>query len=368
MAFDELLKDRRIVICIGSGGVGKTTVAASIALRAAMEGRKTLVLTIDPARRLANSLGLSEMDNSETPIQLPAAAKGRLWGMMLDQKLAFDELVERIAPNDEVRDRILNNHYYLQISSALAGSHEYVAMEKLYEVADKGGYDLIVLDTPPTKHALDFLDAPRRMTQLLEGKVMQWFIKPYLLAGKIGFKFAQKGAFAIFKILERATGYQALADLSEFFLAFDGLYDGFKTRAAGVIKLLGDRQTAFVLVTTPQHPAVDEAAFFRDRLLESKMPVAAVVFNRVHDRLWDGPPEEAEGAADSLVQNLPAYATVIDALLELAADVNRIAIAERNVVEKYLADVGDLDLVCSIPAMPQDIHDIDGLFNLGSYL
>lgn len=369
MSFQEFVKSRRVVICCGSGGVGKTTVSAAIAVRAATEGRKTLVLTIDPARRLADSLGLAELGNRASRVALGPDAKGELWGMMLDVKRTFDDLVDRIAPNAETRDRILRNHYYQQVVGALAGSEEYSAMEKLYEIAGDTDYDLIVLDTPPTKHALDFLDAPRRMIEFLDGKVVQWFVKPYLLAGKMGFRFAQKGAEIIFKVLEKGTGYQTLADLSEFFLAFDGLYDGFKARAGAVQRLIADPETVFVVVTTPRHPAVDEAAYFRDRLVEKRLPIGAVVFNRVHEPLWTGDPDAALAAVESALDDIPAeYAPLVDALADLSADLDRVAAAEGEVMSGFLARIPDIDLVARIPALAVDVHDVAGLAVVGRHL
>ncbi|MCB9489735.1 MAG: ArsA family ATPase [Deltaproteobacteria bacterium] len=367
MSFDKLLENRKILVCCGSGGVGKTTVSAAIALRAAMEGQRTLVLTIDPAKRLANSLGLTELGNQKSRIELPKEAKGELWGMMLDQKRTFDELIERIAPNRETRERILNNHYYQQVSGALAGSQEYMAMEKLWEVTQDNDFDLIVLDTPPTKHALDFLDAPRRMTEFFDGKVVQWFVKPYLAAGRMGFNFLQKGSAMIFKILEKGTGYQTLADLSEFFLAFDGLYEGFKDRAEAVHRMLADSKTGFVIVTTPMHPAVDEAAYFRDRLRSSKMPLVSVLFNRVHKPLTHNEPADTLALADELTEQLPAYATVLDAYLELAANLDRLAAGERKIIEKFNARAGSLALAAEIPAKTYDVHDVQSLLGVAAH-
>ena len=368
LSFKALLENRRIVVCVGSGGVGKTTIAAAIAVRAAMEGRRTLVLTIDPARRLANSLGLSELGNRKTRIELPEGAGGELWGMMLDVKRTFDDLVEKIASDPEVRDRILGNHYYQQLSNAFAGSQEYMAMEKLHEVAEERDFDLIVLDTPPTKQALDFLDAPKRITELLDGKVIQWFVKPYLAAGRIGFNFVQQGAYMVFKIIERGTGYQALADLSEFFLAFDGLYDGFKRRAAAVNRLLADRETAFVIVTTPHHPAVDEASFFRDRLLASRMSLAGLVFNRVHEAPFEDDPDEVLRSSERVLNALPKYASTIDAMIELLVNIGGMARAEDKVIGEFIGAAQGLDLLSRVPALARDVHDIEGLMQVGECL
>jgi len=373
----DRLASKRLVICIGSGGVGKTTLAAALAARAAADGRETLALTIDPARRLANSLGLEQLDNVETRID-PAifrragvAPKGELFGMMLDPKRTFDDLIRRIAPSDEAVERILNNNYYQTLSDALAGSQEYMAMEKLYELQTERDYDLIVVDTPPTKHALDFLEAPNRMADFLDGKVIQWVVKPYLLAGKVGFNFARRGAAMMFKLLERFTGYEAMADLAEFFLAFDGMYEGFKTRALRVKQMLGSDQAAFVLITSPAHPAIDEAEFFWTRLARERMTPLATVFNRVrslgvpdHAAWIDG----AKRAGDKLMARFPAYAPAIDALFDNAAAVALAAEADQTAIAQFLERTDPNQPTYRIPALAADVHDVATLLAVSEYL
>ncbi len=370
----ERIADKRIVICVGSGGVGKTTMAAAIATAAALAGRKTLVLTIDPARRLANSLGLERLDNTETRIpdsvfeEAKLKPRGELWGMMLDVKRTFDELIERIAPTAEAAERILENHYYQNLSDALAGSQEYMAMEKLHEVQAERDYDLIVVDTPPTKHALDFLEAPNRMADFLDGKVIQWFLKPYMMAGKVGAAFAQRGAAMAFKMLERFTGYEAMADLAEFFLAFEGMYEGFKQRAQHVKDLLVAETTAFVLVTSPAGPAIDEAEFFYNRLTRDRMRPLAVVFNRVHT--WDVPGYAAklENVGDRLLARLPAYAPAIDLLLDNAIGMAQMADADQRSIEAFLLHTKSNSQTFRVPAFTTDVHDVRALVDLGKYL
>ncbi len=368
MSLDKLIKGRKIIACCGSGGVGKTTMSASIGLQAAMAGKKVLVLTIDPARRLANSLGLSEMGNEQTRIKLPAKAKGELWGMMLDYKRVFDELIIRISPNEEVRDRILNNHFYIQSSNAMAGSEEYMAMEKLYEVYSRNEFDLIVLDTPPTKHAMDFLDAPRRMTEFMDGKVIQWFVKPYMVAGRFGFGFAQKGAGLVFKILERISGSEAMKDLAEFFMAFDGLYDGFKQRAQAVHALMSSSDTAFVIVTTPQRPSLDEAIFFRDKLQESSITLAAVIFNRISESVNVDDVEKELASAEKIIEKIPKYASVLDALIDLSANTDKIARAQRETIGRFIKGMKDKSIVYRVPALASDVHNIPSLLEVGAFL
>jgi len=368
MSLDKLLKGRKIIACCGSGGVGKTTMSATIGLKAAMAGMKVLVLTIDPARRLANSLGLSEMGNEQTRIKIPAKNGGELWGMMIDTKRVSDDLIIRISPNKEVRDRILNNHFYIQSSNAMAGSEEYMAMEKLYEITTRDEFDLVVLDTPPTKHALDFLDAPRRMAEFMDGRVIQWFVKPYMMAGKFSFGFAQKGAGLIFKILERVAGSETMKDLAEFFLAFDGLYDGFKDRAQAVHELMSGGETAFVIVTTPQRPALDEAIFFRDRLRESQIPLGAVVFNRIQESVNVDDVEKELASAEKIIEKIPKYASVIDTLIDLSANTDKIARAQRGVIEGFIKGMKGESMVYRVPALASDVHDIPSLLKVGEFI
>lgn len=372
------LRDRRIVICVGSGGVGKTTMAAAIAVEAALAGKKVLVLTIDPARRLANSLGLDRLDNTEALIDRRIFAraglqpKGELWGMMLDVKRTFDELIFRIAPSRESAQRILDNHYYQNLSDALAGSQEYMAMEKLYELQAERDYDAIVVDTPPTKHALDFLEAPNRMADFLDGKVIQWFLKPYQVVGKAGVRVAQRSAGMIFKIVERFTGYEAMADLADFFLAFEGMYEGFKTRAVRVKDLLGSPQTAFVLVTSPNSPAIDEAEFFWKKLRGENMTPLAVIFNRVHG--WEGGDDfpawiaKAEAAGGRAMQRFPQYAPAIDLLIDNAVALARLAAHDKQAIDRFLTDTQPAQLAYCVPAFATDVYDLTALADLAGHL
>ncbi len=238
----DVLEGKEICICAGSGGVGKTTTSAAIATGMAARGLKVCVLTIDPAKRLADSLGLEELGNEARRVD-PALfekqgveMKGELWAMMLDAKATFDELIARQAPDEESRDRVLENRIYQQISSALAGSQEYMAMEKLFELHTEGEFDLLVLDTPPTRNALDFLDAPKRLTQFIEGRSMKMFMKPTGLAAKV----AGRGTSVVLGVLKRILGFDLLSDLAEFFNAFSGMVEGFQARAKRVDKLLAD--------------------------------------------------------------------------------------------------------------------------------
>ena len=289
----ELVERKEVVVCAGAGGVGKTTTAAAIALRAALDGKKVAVVTIDPARRLASSLGLKELSNAPSkiaPRKFAAAelkAKGELWAMMLDTKTTFDEVVLRYAPTREQADRIIANRFYRNISGTLSGTQEYMAMEKLYELHADGAYDLIVIDTPPTRNALDFLDAPKRMTDFFESRVLKWFLLPYMKAGGGLMKVANVAATTFLRVVKRIVGVEVLDDTAEFFGNLEGMYEGFKQRAREVAALLKSDVTSFVVVTSPAQESVAEATFFASRLNEAGLPFGALVVNRVHPR-YDG--------------------------------------------------------------------------------
>lgn len=291
---EEIISTKQIVVCAGSGGVGKTTAAAALGLQAALEGKKAAVLTIDPARRLASSLGLKELSNEPTKVhkrKFTSAGldpKGELWAMMLDTKTTFDEVVLQYAPSPEQAQRIIDNRFYRSISSRLSGTQEYMAMEKLYELHGSGEYDLIVIDTPPTRNALDFLDAPKRLTDFFESRVLRWFLIPYMKAGGGIFKVANVAAMTFLKLVKRIVGTEVLEDTAEFFGNLEGMYDGFKQRARDVAHLLQSNKTAFVVITSPASESVTEATFFAARLNESGLPFGALVVNRVHPR-WGEP-------------------------------------------------------------------------------
>ncbi len=365
---------RRVVVCVGSGGVGKTTVAAALALDRACAGARTLVCTIDPARRLANALGLSSLGNVETRVpdhkfaEAGLAPRGALFAMMLDVKRTWDDLVTRHAPDPARRERILRNRLYRQMSSALAGSQEYMAMEKLYELATDRDYDLIVLDTPPTAHALDFLDAPDRVLDFLGNETARALLAPAIGAGRLGLRLAQLGGGYIAKTLGRFTGQATLADLGDFLQGFQGMYEGFKERAAAVRALLARDDAGFVLVTSPSHVAIDEALAFHERLHAEAMPVAGLVVNRVTPDLWPGG-DPLPGAAE--LEARLAAAGVLDRGLarRLAATLGEhqaLAAAERRALEGLLGRVAVARAI--VPRLESDIHDLAGLASLASRL
>ncbi|HEX9244402.1 MAG TPA: ArsA-related P-loop ATPase [Anaeromyxobacter sp.] len=360
------LAGRRIAVCVGPGGVGKTTVAASLALGAALGGARVLVCTIDPARRLANALGLGALGNVESRVpdhkfaEAGLRPKGELHAMMLDVKRTWDDLVTRHAPDAARRERILRNRLYQQMSSALAGSQEYMAMEKVYELATDRDYDLVVLDTPPTAHALDFLDAPDRILDFLGNETARALLAPAAAAGRIGLRLAQLGGGYIAKTLARFTGQAMLSDLGEFLQSFQGMYDGFKERAAAVRSLLSEPDVGFVLVTSPTPVAVEETLAFHDRLHLESMPIAGLVANRVTPDLWPGGPlPDADALGSALGVAGVAVPTLAERLARTLAEHQALASADRRSLDRLLAVLETPTAI--VPRLETDVHDLAGL-------
>ena len=297
MSISERMVGKRICICAGPGGVGKTTTAAAVALGLAAEGRRVALVTIDPARRLAQSLGLEQMGNTPRLVEPAHFAgegiemRGELWTMMLDPKRTFDELIDALAPDAPTREAIMANRIYQELSSAVAGSQEFTAVAKLYELDASDRFDAIVLDTPPSRNAMDFLDAPDRLTGFLQGRALKVITAPTGGAAAI----AARGSGLIFSALRRITGVDLLADLSAFFGVLGGVIDGFSERANAVSRLLSDPATTFLIVTSPEPTSVEEAIFLRRRLDQADMPVGGFVVNRVR-MLARNPPTVDESA------------------------------------------------------------------------
>jgi anion-transporting ArsA/GET3 family ATPase len=363
----EILDGKDICICAGSGGVGKTTTSAAIAAGMAARGLKVCVLTIDPAKRLADSLGLRELGNEAKRVDPELfeshglEMKGELWAMMLDAKATFDELVARQAPDEESRDRVLGNRIYQQISSALAGSQEYMAMEKLFELHTEGRFDLLVLDTPPTRNALDFLDAPRRLTQFIEGRSLRVFMRPTGLAAKV----AGRGASVALSVFKRIVGFDLLADLAEFFNAFSGMVDGFQARAKRVNSLLADSRTCFLVVCGPQGEPVDEAVYFHRKLVEAKLPFGGVIVNKVHY-----PAERLRGDGDDLAGALAAKLNSEDLgrrVAENFADYQALAERDARNIERLARELRTKGVI-RVPYLDEDVHDLAGLAEINRYL
>ena len=378
----DMLAGKDVCICAGSGGVGKTTTSAAIAMGMAAAGLKVAVLTIDPAKRLANSLGLPELGNEERRVdperftEHGLEMKGELWAMMLDAKRTFDDLVERHAPDEQTRDRILQNRIYQEISNAMAGSQEYMAMEKLYELHQEARYDLLVLDTPPTRNALDFIDAPERMTRFIEGRSLQFFMKP----GRFGVKMLGRSGSVLFSALKRITGIDLLQDLSEFFQSFGDMAEGFSERAQRVKELLANRDTTFVLVTAPPREAIDEGVYFWRRLKEAHLPFGGVVVNKVHHdflrplepgAFGDDAPEEIE---EDVLGQLPAELQQVLDDEDLAARAYENFSNYRALAARDRANMASLtarleeDCVLCVPYFDEDVHDIGGLAQVNRYL
>jgi anion-transporting ArsA/GET3 family ATPase len=358
------LAGRRVVVCVGAGGVGKTTVAAAIGLQRALAGGRVLVCTIDPARRLANALGLTSLGNVETRVPEHAfaeaglAPRGELHAMMLDVKRTWDELVTRHAHDPAQRDRILKNRLYRQMSAALAGSQEYMATEKLHELATERDYDLVVLDTPPTAHALDFLDAPDRILDFLGDETTRALLAPAVGAGKVGLRLAQLGGSYIAKTLGKFTGTEALTDLGDFLRSFHGMYEGFKDRAESVRTLLARPDSGFVIVSSPAAAAVDEALEFHERLHAESMPIAGMVVNRVTPSLWEA--ERPLPGAEALAASLPAgSAPLADRLAAALAEHQLLAAADREGVKRATEPLEAPYAV--VPRLEEEVNDLGGL-------
>ena len=280
---EVLLQQKKVLLCLGGGGVGKTTVSAALALAAALRGRRVALLTIDPAKRLKDALGMPDLASEPTRVSLDGLGGvpgGQLVAQMLDAKRTFDQLVARFAPSLDAAERILKNRLYQYVSGALAGSQEYMALEKLYEIATADAYDLIIIDTPPTHHALDFLDAPRRMIDLLGSRALSILQRPSLALFGVGSRIAQAALETILRALERFTGMKLLAEVADFVGGFEGMIDGFQSRADAVRRLLRDPETAAVLVTSAEPLTVEETVAFYRELDRAGLFVGAVVMNR----------------------------------------------------------------------------------------
>ncbi len=351
----EIVTNHRIVVCTGSGGVGKTTTAAVVALEGAELGLKACVVTIDPARRLADALGLEGLTNA--PSIISGDWPGELWALMLDTKSTFDTLVRKNAEDEAQAANILDNRFYRNISGALSGTQEYMAMEKLYELHEEFDFDLIVVDTPPTRNALDFLDAPRRLTRFLDHRLYRILMTP--TRGIV--KAINIAAQAFLRTVSKVVGGDVIDDAMTFFRAFDGMEQGFRERAERVLDLLSADETAFVLVTAPRRDIVDEATYFAAKLAEADIPVRALVVNRMHPRF-------TEAAADTLRARATTLAgTDLGGLYENLADFALVAENEEAHLSGLASRVAPAPVV-RVPFLPSDVHDLDGLATIGGHL
>ena len=359
----ELVDHGHVVVCCGTGGVGKTTTAAVLALAGARRGRNAVVVTIDPAKRLADTLGLVALGNTAHEIPRArwgngaASASGRLSALMLDTRATFDGLVHRYARDEDQAERILTNGFYRNIAGALSGTQEYMAMEKLHELHEDGGYDLIVVDTPPTRHALDFLDAPQRLTRLLDNRIFRFLMMPTRTYVRVASNAVQR----FLRTAGKVIGGDVLDDIVAFFRAFEGMEAGFRARAARVHELLLAPTTGFVLITSPRRDAVDEAEFFAERLQDAQLGVAALVVNRVHPDFGVQRPVVALRAqARALRQRGGDAAERLAARYENLADYAFLAEDERGRLADVATRLGAVT-VAYVPSLAQDIVDFDAL-------
>jgi anion-transporting ArsA/GET3 family ATPase len=393
---ETLLATREVVVFCGSGGVGKTSTAASAALAAAVHlGGKVLVLTIDPARRLADAMGLESFGNVARQVPLDGfrdagiEPRGELWAAMLDTKRSWDELVLRHAPDEATAYHILDNRMYANVTGRFVQSHDYIAMERLFEVHASGEYDLIVIDTPPTRNAIDFLEAPARMADFFGGRLLRWLTLPYRAGRGRGGRMINVASKPFYQMADRILGSQFLQDIAEFFLNFQSMYDGFVERARAVEALLHDRRTSFAVVTTLEGAPLREAEQFCDELVKRQFHLGALVLNKTLPDYLLAP--EAEAAAAALHRDAEALGaelavTGIDALADAAADTivlrtladsfrNYAVVARREA--ELRAELGRLSLpgrdagpevIVRVPNLDTDISDLDGLMRIGEVL
>jgi anion-transporting ArsA/GET3 family ATPase len=342
------MAERSVVVCCGSGGVGKTTVSATFALAAARAGRRACVVTVDPARRLADALGVQSLQN--TPSEVKGDWAGRLHALMLDSKGTFDDLVHHYARTPEQAESILSNRIYQNLAGALSGTQEYMAMEKLYELVGSGEFDVVVVDTPPTRSALDLLDAPRRLTRFLENRLFRALLVPT----RISLRAVGVATQALLRTIAKVAGAEIVQDAVAFFQAFEGMEDGFRTRASAVHELLRDPETAYVLVTSARPDAIVEASFFADKLLERDVSVSALVVNRIAPSFGNGGP--ARGGVPGL-----------EALEANLAALNAVAAREEAAYSGLAAQVAPAP-VGKIPLFGEDVHELVGLRRAADHL
>ena len=374
LELDRLLDDprTRIIVCCGSGGVGKTTTAAAAGLRAAERGRHVVVLTVDPARRLAQSMGLSSLDNTPRPVLLETGteAGGSLHAMMLDMKRTFDEIVEAHSDPDRAA-AILANPFYQSLSSSFAGTQEYMAMEKLGQLRRADEWDLIVVDTPPSRSALDFLDAPQRLSRFLDGRLIRLLTAPTRVSGRAYLKVVNAGFGMFTGVVTKIIGAQVLRDVQTFVAAFDTMFGGFRERAEDTYRLLQTPGTAFLVIATPEPDALREASYFVERLSQDRMPLAGLILNRVHRspaaRLSAA---RSLAAAEALQPGGPASPAggnghpLAVMALRLHAERMQLAAAERRLAQRFTAAHPGVP-VTRVPAQPEDVHDLAGLRTIG---
>jgi anion-transporting ArsA/GET3 family ATPase len=363
-----LLQDpeTRIVVCCGAGGVGKTTTSAALAMFAAETGRRVVVLTIDPARRLAQSLGLQELDNEPRRVEVPGA-DGELHAMMLDMKRTFDDVV--LAHSTPERgEQILANPFYQALSSSFAGTQEYMAMEKLGQLRATDQWDLIIVDTPPSRSALDFLDAPNRMGRFLDGTMIRLLTAPARAGGRMGMRVVGAGFTVFSRIISKILGGQLLRDISAFVSALDTMFGGFRERATATYEMLRMPGTSFVVVATPEPDALREASYFVDRLSAEGMPLSGLVLNRTHPPTTTAlTATRAEAAAEEVLESGGRGAKLAAGALRVHAERMTQATREQRLADRFTSAHPEV-AIRSVPATAGDVHDLDGLRIMGAEL
>lgn len=382
----DAVRDRKLVVCVGSGGVGKTTTAASIGIRAAIDGKRVIVVTIDPAKRLANSLGLEALGNDQRQIDPARFAehgvepKGTLHAMMLDTRATFDEVISKVSPDDETRDRVLSNRIYKHISDTLSASHDYMASEKLYDLYTSGKYDLIVLDTPPMKNAIDFLEAGGQLARFLDDSIISWFLTPHQGGRRVGASLISGTGTIVYRLLGRVFGNDFLDEIAEFFLATKDLLAGFRERAEFVSQLLHDKnKTRFFVVCTPRAVSMDEARYFHRQLVERDMPGGLFIVNQAGRYAGFSPapdgqpgqylgPVDRDWMADALerpVGGMQSFLSRLDAHFERSVALDD---DDARSIEGLRAFAGSSARVCVVPRLTTDVYDLDGLLKIGGYV
>ena len=346
-----LLHERSVIVCVGAGGVGKTTTAAALALEAANRGRRVCVVTIDPARRLSDAMGLgADAPLGNEPQRVDVAVNGELWAVMLDTSTTFDALIRTYALNDEQANTILTNDFFRNIADSMSGAHEYMAMEKLYELHNDDRFDLVIVDTPPTSNAIDFLEAPDRITDFLDHRLYKVLVAP---SGSFA-RVVNFAAQSFLRVVARIVSASVVDDAIEFFATFDGMEEGFRDRAVAVHNLLIADSTSFVLVTVPRNDTIDDATIFVEKLAEADINVEALVVNRVHPRFGTN---ELRGLAQG---PLAPFVTVLHESQQVAA-------GEQNVLQTLTRTLTN-GVVVNIPFLDADVHDLEGLARLSRWL
>ena len=372
---EQLLAAKEIVICCGSGGVGKTTAAAALATMAATRhGGRVLVLTVDPARRLANALGLEGFGNVETRVPESAFAaarvhpRGELWAAMLDTRQSWDDLVRRHAPDKATVQAILDNKLYQNFAGRFVQSHDYIAMERLYEIHASGAYDLVVVDTPPTRNAVDFLDAPERMAEFFTSRFLRLLIAPYRS------RLVSMASKPFYQVADRILGTQFLQDIAEFFILFQSMYDGFVQRARSVSALLRDRRSTFVVVSTLEGAPLREAEFFLDQLEERRLHLGAIVLNKVlpgyfldaeSSRVAERIASDSKRIAAAVAQEDESEADVARVIDEVADSYLRFSVVAQREAEQRAELAASPEVIAAVPYFESDISDLAGLLQLG---